>query len=250
MSRVRTIGGNWKLNLGPAEAAKVATELVAAVHDRGDTRVTIFPTAISLTAVVAAVHGSGIRVGIQDVHTADSGAYTGANSATLARAAGATAALVGHSERRHVFGDSDDVVHCKLLQCLDAGLLATLCIGETLAQRDAEQTQAILAHQLKTGLGSLEADRVATLTLAYEPVWAIGTGRTASPDMAQEAHAFIRSWLRQNYPSWVADDVCIQYGGSMKPANAADLLSCPDIDGGLVGGAALKAESFSAIIHA
>ncbi len=250
MSRVRTIGGNWKLNLGPAEASKVATELVAAVVDRGDTRVTLFPTAISLTAVLEAVRGSGIHVGIQDVHTADSGAYTGANSATLARSAGATAALVGHSERRHVFGDSDATVHRKLIQCLDAGLLTTLCIGETLEQRDSAQTEAVLAEQLKSGFGELPPDRVATVTLAYEPVWAIGTGRTASPEMAQEAHAFVRAWLRQAYPDWVADDVCIQYGGSMKPANAAALLSCPDIDGGLVGGAALKAESFSAIILA
>lgn len=250
MSRVRTIGGNWKLNLGPEDAAAVATELVAAASGRGETRVTLFPTAISLTAVVDAVRGSGILVGIQDVHTADSGAYTGANSATLARAAGATAALVGHSERRHVFGDSNDVVHSKLVQCLDAGLLTTLCIGETLEQRDAGETESVLAEQLKAGLGDLEADRVATVTIAYEPVWAIGTGRTASPEMAQDAHAFVRSWLRDNYPDWVADDVCIQYGGSMKPGNAAALLACPDIDGGLVGGAALKAESFAAIILA
>ena len=167
----------------------------------------------------------------------------------LAREAGATHALVGHSERRHVFGDDDATVHAKLVTCLDAGLLAILCIGETLAQRDTDQTMAVLVEQLSMGLGDLPADRVGTITLAYEPVWAIGTGRTASPEQAQETHAGIRAWLRDHYPSWVADEVAIQYGGSVKPANAAELLACEDIDGALVGGASLKAESFAAIIN-
>lgn len=250
MSRVRTMGGNWKLNLAPPQAGDVARELVPLIEARGDTRVTLFPTAISLTTVIEAVRGSGILVGVQDVHTRASGAFTGANSAVHARTAGATAALVGHSERRHVFGDTDGVVHAKLVQCLDAGLLTTLCIGETLDQRDAGETESLLAHQLLEGLGKLPADRVATVTLAYEPVWAIGTGRTASPEMAQQAHAFVRSWLRRTYPEWVANEVCIQYGGSMKPTNAAALLACPDIDGGLVGGASLKASSFSNIVLA
>ena len=250
MARIPTIGGNWKLHLGPSEAAALATELVTALAGRGATHVTIFPTAISLTAVVDAVRGSGIEVGIQDVHTVDGGAFTGANSAVLARAAGATRALVGHSERRHVFGDTDAVVHTKLVRCLDAGLLPTLCIGETLDQRDAGQTDAVLLEQLAQGLGDLPADRVATVTLAYEPVWAIGTGRTASPEQAQSAHQTIRQWLRDTYPQWVADEMRIQYGGSVKPGNAAELLACEDIDGALVGGASLKANSFAGIVSA
>ena len=250
MARTRIIGGNWKLHLAPSEAAELASQLVPALADRGDTDVVVFPTAISLTATLQALRGSGIGVGVQDVHTAETGAYTGANSASLCRAAGATHALVGHSERRHVFGDTDAIVHDKLVSCLDAGLLPTLCIGETLDERDAGKTLDVLRGQLQGALKDLPADRVGTLVLAYEPVWAIGTGRTASPEQAQEAHAGIRAWLADTYPAWVADEMRIQYGGSVKPHNAAELMACPDIDGALVGGASLKADSFSGIVLA
>jgi triosephosphate isomerase len=250
MARRPTIGGNWKLHLAPAEARAVAEALVPLVADRGDVHVVIYPTAISLTAVVEAVAGSGIEVGIQDVHTAPTGAYTGANSAALARAAGATRALVGHSERRAVFGDDDATVNAKLKACLAAGLLPTLCIGETLDERDAGRIEAVLFRQLAGGLEGLTDDQVAACVIAYEPVWAIGTGRTATPQQAQEAHASIRRWLRDHFPAYVADGMRIQYGGSVKPSNAAELMACEDIDGALVGGASLDSTSFAGIVSA
>ncbi len=248
--RVPLVAGNWKLHLGPEDAAGVAAELVARVADRGDTRVLLFPTALSIPAVVEAVAGSGIDVGVQNVCAAASGAFTGANSAALARSVGCHWMLAGHSERRHVFGESDADVAASLRAGLDAGLLVVLCVGETLPQRDGDRVSEVVLGQLGAALGDLPADRVSTVTLAYEPVWAIGTGRTATPAQAQEVHALIRGWLRERYPAYVADEVRVLYGGSVKPHNAAELMSQDDIDGVLVGGASLSAESFAAIVHA
>mgnify|MGYP001392669696 CR=1 FL=1 len=248
--RTPLIAGNWKLNLDPVEAAAVASALVPAVADRGDTEVALFPTALSVPAVVQAVQGSGITVGIQEIHDQPGGAFTGTNSAAMARAVGCAWALIGHSERRQLFGETDEGVGRKVTAALAAGLLPMVCLGETLDQRDAGQVEHVVTRQLAAALGTLRPDEVATLTLAYEPVWAIGTGRTASPDQAQEVHAVLRAWLRNHYPAYVADQVRVLYGGSVKPGNAAELLSCPDIDGALVGGASLKADSFAAIVHA
>ena len=250
MSRIPLIAGNWKLNLGPAEAGALGSALAQAAANRGDTEVAVFPTAISVPAVLAAVSGSGITVGVQEIHHQPSGAFTGTNSAVMAREVGCTWALIGHSERRQLFGETDDGVRKKVRAALDAGLLPMVCIGETLEQRDAGQVEAVVTRQLAGGLGTLAPDEVATITLAYEPVWAIGTGRTASPEQAQEVHATIRAWLRDRYPAYVADTVRVLYGGSVKPSNAAELLSCTDIDGALVGGASLKADSFAGIISA
>jgi triosephosphate isomerase len=250
VARIPTIGGNWKLNLAPREAADIARQLVPLIAGRGDTHVVLYPTAIAIPAVLDAVAGSGVEVGIQDVHDVATGAFTGANSASLARAAGVTRALVGHSERRQVFGDDDATVNRKVHACFAAGVLPTLCIGETLAERDAGQVEAVLTRQLAGGLAGLSDDQVASLVLAYEPVWAIGTGRTATPAQAQDAHAVVRAWLRAHQPGYVADEVRIQYGGSVKADNARELLSCPDIDGALVGGASLVATSFAAIVNA
>jgi len=248
--RTPLIAGNWKLNLGPAEAHRVATELVPAVADRGDVQVALFPTALSVPAVIEAVRDSGITVGVQEIHHATSGAFTGTNSPTMARSVGCTWALIGHSERRQLFGETDEGVERKVTAALAAGLLPMVCLGETLEQRDAGQVEPVVTRQLAAALGTLRPDQVSTLTLAYEPVWAIGTGRTATPEQAQEVHAVLRSWLRDHYPAYVADQVRVLYGGSVKPHNAAELLACPDIDGALVGGASLKADSFAAIVHA
>jgi len=250
MSRVPLIAGNFKLNLGPAAAGELTATLASALAERGDTEVALFPTALSIPATVRAAEGSGITIGIQEVHDEQSGAYTGTNSAVFAREAGCSWALIGHSERRQLFGETDESVGRKVRAALQSGLLPMICVGETLEQRDAGQAFAVVTQQLSIALGTLRPDEVATVTIAYEPVWAIGTGRTASPGQAQEMHAHLRSWLRDRYPPFVSDQARILYGGSVKPANAAELLGQPDIDGALVGGASLDADSFASIVHA
>jgi triosephosphate isomerase len=250
MSRRPFIAGNWKLHLGPRPAAALARELVAALADRGDVDVALFPTALSATSVLEAVEGSGVYVGLQEIGSQNRGAYTGTNSAQMAREAGCTQVLIGHSERRQLYGETDAGVAAKAALALASGLLPIVCVGETLEERDADQVDAVVHRQLAGALDGLAADAIASLTIAYEPVWAIGTGRTASPAQAQEVHASIRGWLAAHFPAFVANDVRIQYGGSVKPGNARELLACPDIDGALVGGASLDAASFAAIVRA
>jgi triosephosphate isomerase len=248
--RRKFIAGNWKLNLGPVEAARLAEALREKLASRGDVEVAVFPTALSIGAVVPLLQGSGIEVGVQEVHWEASGAFTGANSAVMAREAGCTRALIGHSERRQLFGETDEGVARKVKAVLAAGVLPVVCVGETLAERDAGQVEAVVFRQVEAALQGLAPDQLAALTLAYEPVWAIGTGRNATPEQAQEVHAAIRRWLREHYPAFVADELRIQYGGSVNAKNAASLLSQPDIDGALVGGASLKADDFAAIVAA
>lgn len=250
MGRVPFIAGNWKLNKNVAEAADLAEAMVTALAGRGGVTVALFPTALAATQVLEALDGSGIEVGLQEVHSAPSGAYTGTNSARMARAAGLTRVLIGHSERRQLFGETNAGVRAKVELALSEGLLPIVCVGETLEQRDAGKVDEVVHQQVAAALEGLAPDQLSGITLAYEPVWAIGTGRTASPEQAQTVHASIRGWLRAHFPSFVADEMRIQYGGSVKPANAAELLACPDIDGALVGGASLKPDSFAAIVAA
>jgi len=249
MSRTPFIAGNWKLNKGPAEAAALAGALREQLAHRGRVTVAVFPTALSIPAVVPVLAGAEIGVGVQEIEAKATGALTGANSAVMAKEAGCTYALVGHSERRQRWGETDAGCADKLVAAYDAGLLPILCIGETLDERRAGQVEAVVTRQLREGVARLSDDQIATLTLAYEPVWAIGTGETATPEQAQEVHATVRAWLRDRVGA-AADDIRIQYGGSVKPGNAADLLACPDIDGALVGGASLTAESFAGIVSA
>ena len=250
MSRRIFVAGNWKLNLGPADAAALARALRASLANRGSVDVAVFPTALSVASVVPVLRGTGIAVGVQEINAWPAGAFTGANSAVMAREAGCTHALVGHSERRQLFGETDEGVNQKVHAALSAGLLPLMCIGETLDERKAGRVETVVYRQLSLGLAGLEPDQVATITLAYEPVWAIGTGVTATPQQAQDVHASIRAWLKDSYPSFVANTVRIQYGGSVKPNNAKEILSCPDIDGCLVGGASLKPDSFAGIVEA
>jgi len=251
VARKPLIAGNWKLNLGPgaarATAALMARDLapLAAQVDFA-----LFPTALSVAAVVEAVGEAPIGVGVQEVAAKVSGAVTGANSAVMAREAGCTWMLAGHSERRQLFGETDEGVRDKLRLGLDAGLLPILCIGETLAEREAGQVTAVTERQLAVALEPLREADMARVTIAYEPVWAIGTGRTASPAQAQEVHAALRAWLRQRFSPAVADATRILYGGSVKPDNAAELLAQPDLDGALVGGASLRAGTFLDIARA
>jgi triosephosphate isomerase (TIM) len=249
MSRRPFIAGNWKLNLGPEDARQVATELRTLLAGHTDVTVAIFPTALSIPAVLPVLAGSEIGVGVQEIEETPSGALTGGNSAEVARAIGCTYALVGHSERRQHWGETDEGCAAKVAEAFRAGLLPILCVGETLEERRAGQVDAIVTGQLERGLAHLEPDQVAAVTIAYEPVWAIGTGETASPAQAQAVHKTLRDWLRSHYGA-IAEDIRIQYGGSVKPSNAAELMAQPDIDGALVGGASLTAESFAGIVAA
>lgn len=250
MSRRLFIAGNWKMNKGPAEADALARELKTALADNTAIDVAVAPPALSIPAVVTRLKHTGIHVAGQNIHSEASGAFTGELAGEWLRQLGCTYVILGHSERRHVFGESDKFINAKVHAAFRAGLLPILCIGETLDERDAGQVEQVLERQLLSGLAGLATDQVATVTLAYEPVWAIGTGRTASPAQAQQAHASVRGWLAANYPDFVSTQVRIQYGGSVKASNARDLLGQPDVDGALVGGAALEADSFVGIITA
>lgn len=242
------IVGNWKMNTTRGEAlglARAAVALAADVEDRVE--IGLAPPAIWLRDVIDICAGSAVKVFAQNVGFLPSGALTGEISVAMLSEAGATGTLVGHSERREHFGDTDALVGQRRELARSAGLLQILCVGETLQQRDAGETSDVVLRQLN---GALTADVDLTgLTLAYEPVWAIGTGRTATPEQAQEVHATIRGWLNQTFGA-ASDHVRIQYGGSVKGSNAADLLGQPDIDGALVGGASLLVNDFAQIVRA
>jgi triosephosphate isomerase len=250
MRRRSFVAGNWKLNLGPAAAAAHARVLRErfAGWDRGT--LAVFPTAISIPAVAEALAGSVIGVGIQEIEPKESGAFTGANSGVMARELGCDYALVGHSERRRLWGETSDRCAAKLAAAFRSGLLPIYCVGETLDERNAGKVEHVVSEQLQRGLASLAADQLPAVTLAYEPVWAIGTGVNATPDQAQAVHRFVRTWLREHHGDVAADTIRIQYGGSVTKDNARELLACPDIDGALVGGASLDADSFVAIVEA
>ena len=250
MSRRLFIAGNWKMNLGPEAARTLASGLRQALADDTGVDVLVAPPAISIPAVVERLKHTGILVAGQDLHPADSGAYTSQLSGGMLKEAGCEYVLVGHSERRSLFGDDDVAVNAKVHAAFKNGLLPILCIGETLPQREAGEAVDVVTQQLERGLAGLAPDQVVSTTIAYEPVWAIGTGVTASPEQAQEMHAAIRGWLAAHYPPFVPKQTRIQYGGSVKPGNAAELLNQPDIDGALVGGASLAVDSFVAIVRA
>jgi triosephosphate isomerase len=248
--RTPLVAGNWKLHRTIAESVELARAVLHRL-DRGTrTEVVIAPVFTALHAVHQAL-GEASRVGLaaQDVHWDDQGAYTGEVSAPLLKDAGCSHVIVGHSERRQLFGEQDDHVRRKVGALLSHGLVPIVCIGETLAQREAGETEAIVLGQLDAALDGLDADAVRRVVIAYEPVWAIGTGRTAKAADAQAVHAAIRARLAARFGA-SADRVRILYGGSVKPENAAELLGQPDIDGALVGGASLSADSFLAIVAA
>jgi triosephosphate isomerase len=248
VSRRPFIAGNWKMHKTPAEADTLAEALKRVLVGQAQVDVAVAPPFLAIPAVVARFKHSGLHVAAQNVHAEASGAFTGEISAEMLRAAGVTYCLVGHSERRQIFGETDADAEKKVHAALRAGLLPILCVGETLAEREAGQAELVVRRQLAAALGRLSADQLPSVTLAYEPVWAIGTGKVASPAQAQEMHATIREWLAERYPAFVPRSVRVLYGGSVKASNAAGLLSQPDIDGALVGGASLVAEEFLGII--
>ena len=248
--RTPFIAGNWKMNLSPNEAQQLAADMVSALQDVEGVDIAIAPTFLALPSVIQTIQGSNIFASAQNCHQETSGAYTGEISTEMLRNAGCTYVIIGHSERRQYFKESNQLIGSKIRAAFDAGLLPIFCIGETLEEREAGQAFDVVKTQITEALEGLELDKLASITIAYEPVWAIGTGVTATPDQAQEVHAFIRELLKNQYSETVSTSVRIQYGGSVKPNNAVALLGQKDIDGALVGGASLKSDSFLAIAKA
>ncbi|AKU90460.1 triose-phosphate isomerase [Vulgatibacter incomptus] len=247
--RNKFVAGNWKMHLSVAEGVALVTELRALLDGVAGVRVAVAPAFTAIHPVADALRGSLVEIGGQNVHWEKQGAFTGEVSPEMLVEAGATCAIVGHSERRQLFGETDEGVRKRARAALDAGLTPIVCVGETLAERDAGRTLEVVGAQVRAGLEGFDANDLAKLAIAYEPVWAIGTGRTATSAQAQEVHAAIRAILRELVGD-AADCVPIQYGGSVKPENAAELMAQPDVDGALVGGASLSAASFAAIVRA
>ena len=246
------IAANWKMNIGPKEAADFMTSFAGALGNLTDKAdVVVAPPFVSIPAAVAALpSNSAVAISAQNVSEQDNGAFTGEISTMMLKELFVRYVILGHSERRTLYGETDAIINAKIKKCLAANLKPIFCIGETLEERDGGKLEEVLRTQITDGLVGIDGEDVADLVIAYEPVWAIGTGRVASAQQAQDAHAFVRSVVKDLYSSEVADRVRIQYGGSMKAENAAELLSQPDIDGGLVGGASLQVESFVALITA
>ena len=253
--RKPSIAGNWKMNKGSPRARDGALVLIQALREKlvavGDqVEVVVAPPFTALTAVKEAIDGSNLILAAQNCHWEPFGAFTGEISPQMLADEGCRYVIVGHSERRQLFGETDEGVNKKIFALLAVGLRPIACIGETLEEREAGKTLPVIARQVKDGLANLTAAQFSHLVIAYEPVWAIGTGKTATSAQAQEVHAHIRELLVASHGRETAEKVRIQYGGSVKPENAAELMSQPDIDGALVGGASLKASDFEAIVRA
>jgi triosephosphate isomerase len=243
------IAGNWKMNKTVAEAVDFASRLRIALTPPPGPEVIIAPPFTALHAVAELLSGSPIAVAAQNLHEAEKGAFTGEISAEMVREAGCTYAIIGHSERRTLFGEGDERIHRKLQATLSAGIKPIFCIGETLQEREEGRMQQVVERQLKEGLNNLTADDISRFLIAYEPVWAIGTGRTATPAQAEEVHGLIRAWIAGRYGSERAAEIAILYGGSVTPKNIADLMQQPDINGALVGGASLDVASFVQLVE-
>ena len=249
-SRKFIIAGNWKMNKTAGEAVELARNILAEWGNESGVEVVLCPPFTALEAVANTLKGSPVYLGAQNMHPASGGAFTGEVSAEMLRHFQVTYVILGHSERREYFAESDAFINDKVLAAFRMGLAPILCVGETLAQREQGNTLEVVDAQVRGGLKQVTGKEAENLVIAYEPVWAIGTGKTATPEMAQEVHASIRSILADLFGSERAEEIRIQYGGSMKPGNALELLSQTDIDGGLIGGASLQADSFGGIIGA
>jgi triosephosphate isomerase (TIM) len=250
----KLIAGNWKMNLTALEARALVAALRAdldrdAAKLARDRDVMVAPAAVLIPAVSQALAGASIALGAQNMHHEDKGAFTGEVSAPMLRPFGVTYVIVGHSERRHIFGENDEMINKKVLAALRHRLTPILCVGETQDEHDAGRTAAVVLSQLQNGLAGVQQEQIRSVVIAYEPVWAIGTGRNATPDQAQEVHAAIREALADRYGRPAAAEVRILYGGSVTPDNVDSLMAKPDIDGALVGGASLKADAFARIVR-
>ncbi|MDA1185562.1 MAG: triose-phosphate isomerase [Acidobacteria bacterium] len=246
--RTPFIAGNWKMYKTVAETVNFVKEFRALVKDIDGVDVVLAPPFTSVHAAVEAARNSNVAIAAQDMHWEAEGAFTGAISASMIREAGAEYVIIGHSERRTLFGETDATVNRKVGAALSAELVPIVCVGETLAEREANETFAVLDRQVQTGLEGLTPDQIAQIIVAYEPVWAIGTGRTATAGQAEEAHGHIRQQLQAGFSAEAAEACRLIYGGSVKPANTAELIAQPDVDGALVGGASLEIASFLEIV--
>ncbi|MGA2251115.1 triose-phosphate isomerase [Terracidiphilus sp.] len=248
MPRKALIAANWKMFKMPTEAKAFVEAFLPLVagHDRDE--IALFPSPVLLPGVIEALKGSNVAVGAQNIHFAEEGAYTGETSALQLKAVGGTHTLIGHSERRQYFGETDEIVNKKLHTALKHGIVPVVCVGEVLEEREAGKTADVLKTQLAGAFAGITTEAAAPVVIAYEPVWAIGTGKTATPEMAAEAHAMIRAEVGTLLGAEIAANMRILYGGSVKPENATALIGQEEIDGALVGGASLKADSFAAIV--
>lgn len=246
--RTPIIAGNWKMNTGVEEAKALVEDLKGRVSDVENVEMVVCPPFISLTTVRDALEGSKISLGAQNIYWEKSGAFTGEISGTMLTSAGCTYVIIGHSERRAYFNETDETVNKRIFAALEEGLKPIVCVGETLEEREKEITFDVIKRQIVEGLKGLSTEQMKAVVIAYEPVWAIGTGKTATPAQAQEVHAFIRKTLVEAFDDATAEATRIQYGGSVKPDNVSELMGQTDIDGALVGGASLKADSFEKII--
>jgi triosephosphate isomerase len=246
--RVPIIAGNWKMNKTAVEARDLAAKLIPLVSSVRDREIVLGPPFTALASVSETIKGTNIALAAQNLHWEDKGAYTGEISAEMLLDLGCKYVIIGHSERRQYFGETDETVNKKLRQALNKGLLPIVCVGETLAEREAGKVSEVIDRQVAGALTGITAAEMQKIVVAYEPVWAIGTGKTASPQQANEVHVLIRQKVRTLYHPEIAEDLRIQYGGSVTPENVSTLMAMPDIDGALVGGASLKPESFAALV--
>ena len=242
------IGGNWKMYKTPSEAVQAVNALKVKLVNVKEVEVVVCPPFTDLVPVHEVLKGTRIKLGGQNLHWQDEGAFTGEISAKMLKDAGCGYVIVGHSERRHVFGEKDVDINKKVRKALDVGLIPIFCVGEKIEERRAGQTQKVVEEQLRAGLAEVKLSRAEQLVIAYEPVWAIGTGENATPEQAEEVHVLIRKSMCEWYGAELGNQIRIQYGGSVKPANAEELMARENIDGALVGGASLDAEGFAAII--
>lgn len=243
------IAGNWKMHMTVPEALELASGLLPSCSGKTGVEVVLGPPFTALHAVGGAIKGSGIALAAQNMHWEPKGAFTGEVSPAMLKDAGCAYVIIGHSERRQFFGETDATVNKKLAAAYSNGLIPIMCVGETLDERERGDAFKVIETQLSGGLKDVGPKQAEGTVIAYEPVWAIGTGKTATPRQAQEVHAIIRGWLRKTYGDAVAAKIRIQYGGSVKPDNVKELMACEDIDGALVGGASLKADSFSSLVN-
>lgn len=247
--RKKVIAGNWKMNLSVNRSVELVEGIISGISEiPANVDVIVCPSFVNLYPVILAVKDSNIMVGAQNMYFEESGAFTGEVSVEMLKAVGCEYVILGHSERRTIFKESDDVINLKVKKALENEITPIFCIGETLEERESGITFDVIENQIKKGLMDINIDSSESLIIAYEPVWAIGTGRTATPEQAQEVHSFIRSKIADIFSDGIAEKIIIQYGGSVKPDNAESLLSKNDIDGALVGGASLKANDFIEII--
>ena len=248
--RRKVIAGNWKMNMDVHQSQKLVSEILNGLGKDSKAEVIVCPPYTSLSEVNSLLKGTQIKLGAQNMYFEESGAYTAEISADMIKSVGCEYVILGHSERRVIFNESDELVNKKIKSALAKGLKPIFCVGELLEQREKGETMKVVSSQIEKGLEGISAEQMKNIIVAYEPVWAIGTGKTATPQQAQEVHLFIRELVTENFSSIVAEKLIIQYGGSVKPDNSRELLSQKDIDGALVGGACLKADSFLSIIAA